>query len=381
MHNQECRIGFLLLDQHLGRGGGENVIKNISIGLKEHQIRSHAYMLDPALHTDFLSAFEEIHISKKYSILKTLQQHSPKFIARVISKLCIKLKVKCLFKTINSKKKLDALILLNLSETFNLAAPTIQKSISKLQIPLISWPHGTLSVMKPKTQKRLKKNISICSAHFAISQGIAQELKEIYHQKNTYLIYNPILPATIIPRQHNRFIYLGRIGDPIKRVPELLNTLQRLQGEWFLDIFGSAGSPEKDLAFSQHLATIDPHQKITFHGWKENPWKHITKAGVLLLNSTNEGFSLVLAEAMMRGIPCVSTDCPVGPNEIIQPNVNGWLFEVNNDEHCQQILQEIIDGERTLPHPETVRSSVMKFSLEKVILDFKKNLLELIKKK
>ena len=82
----------------------------------------------------------------------------------------------------------------------------------------------------------------------------------------------------------------------------------------------------------------------------------------------------------MRGIPCVSSDCPVGPNEIVQPGKNGWLFAVDDKKACLTILQEIIDGTRPLPAPELVQASVMKFSLEKVIINFKDQLIQLTDK-
>lgn len=382
MTHKKLSIGFIFLDPHLGRGGLETVLMQITKGLKLHNVNSYVYMLDPTEHNEFLADMAGIYVAKEQSFLKKIMPHLPTFLSRLVYKLSIKRRVADICKEITNNKQLDVLLVLDFSDTLNLAHPILKRTLKQLKnIPLILWPHSTLRLLKPKTITKLKKSISLFDGHFAISNGIAQELQEIYQQENISLIYNPIAPAKIIARKHNKFIYLGRIGDPIKRVKELIQILQKLQGEWSLDIYGSTGSDAGDDSFRTYIHHLNMAERVTVHGWYEQPWDEINEAGVLLLNSTNEGFSLVLAEAMMRGIPCVSSDCPVGPNEIIIQGVNGWLFDVDDDQDCLKILQEIIDGTRLLPSPESVQASVMKFSLEKVIINFKENLLQSIEKK
>ena len=47
-----------------------------------------------------------------------------------------------------------------------------------------------------------------------------------------------------------------------------------------------------------------------------------------------------LLEAMAVGIPCISTNCPTGPSDIIKDKENGFLVEVNN---VNQLANRILD--------------------------------------
>ncbi len=84
---------------------------------------------------------------------------------------------------------------------------------------------------------------------------------------------------------------------------------------------------------------------------------------------------------MMRGIPCVAADCPTGPADIVQNEVNGWLYPMDEPQACRTIMQEILDGTRPLPSPEQVQHSVLKFETSHFMRNFKQVLLHEVRKK
>lgn len=57
--------------------------------------------------------------------------------------------------------------------------------------------------------------------------------------------------------------------------------------------------------------------RVQLPGFVDRPWAWMAKSSLFVLSSFAEGSGNVLTEAMSVGIPVVSTDCPSGPNEIL----------------------------------------------------------------
>ena len=381
--NKKITIGFLIVDEHSGQGGLENVLVDITTGLKEINIHSKVLMLYPPKKREFIHKFTDIDVLPlSWIVRKNLHKRLPHFLYYPVWKYLFKKSAKSFLKRHYHPSNIDALVILNLSK--NLLRVTDILNECKRQyphIPIISWPHGTITTLSPKVRASLQKKIGLVDHFLAISNGLAEEFEESYSAKNISIIYNPVAPASSVPRSANNFIYIGRIGSPDKRVKALLSTLQRLKGDWSLDLIGASDSKENDQAIIAHAVQLGIIDRIKIHGWQEQPWECVQDATALLLNSESEGFGLVLVEAMMRGIPCVSSDCPVGPSEIIKEGENGWLYDLNDDQRCLTILQGIIDKTLPLPPAEKIQESVRQFSTEIVINNFKDAVLSAISQK
>lgn len=368
------RIGFITLKQHTRMAGTEQVLARIVYELGKENIWMKGYFIHRPENQVFLKYFSNSSSVYMPKFLKEKHILRP----RVLYKIFHKYGVSRLFQEIENDK-LDVLFVLKLEEEFlknHYLFLKLKKNNPNLKI--VSWPHCSLDKII-ESNSDFKEKLQIFDAHFAISDGLADQLGNISDPKKIFTIFNPVVkPDFPIQRKYNKFIYVGRI-DKDKRVKELVASLTKLQNDnWTLDIIGSTGNIQDDDLFLALIHNYGLKDKIIFHGWKDNPWEQVDSAGVLLLNSRSEGFALVLVEAMMRGIPCISTDCPVGPAGIVQSGVNGWLVDVNDDNRLIELLDGILSKDLVLPKRSDVINSVSKFSVENVSKRFLSSIKKLL---
>src|SRR5699024_2500036 len=67
----------------------------------------------------------------------------------------------------------------------------------------------------------------------------------------------------------------------------------------------------------------------------------IARASAFALTSDFEGMPNALVEAMVLGVPAVSTDCPTGPSELIEQGRNGWLVAPGDTEALTATLDNV----------------------------------------
>lgn len=215
----------------------------------------------------------------------------------------------------------------------------IAKKIFRKKFYLVSWNHFSLG----ETRFPFLLNVfRLCDYHLAISSGIERQLLRVGVPKGSIsLVYNPVDPSNqVILRSKGsvkEFIYVGRLqSDGQKNVSELINILGSVkQYKWHLTVIGT-GKDTNLLKKQAYDYQID--NRITWMGWQSDPWKCVQNADLLFLTSKFEGFPMILLEAMARGIPCFSSNCPTGPEDIIQDGINGSLYDSGNIKQANNLL-------------------------------------------
>ena len=141
-----------------------------------------------------------------------------------------------------------------------------------------------------------------------------------------------------------RVIAIGRL-EPVKGYERLLKIwgiVNTKYPDWHLDIFGDGKLKSELIRYAD-----DHHIKnITLHGITHNISQEYTNSSICAVTSYYEGFSLVILEAMMHGVPCVAFDCPNGPRHIIKDQQCGYLIESGNDDLFAERLCHLIEDEQ-----------------------------------
>lgn len=132
------------------------------------------------------------------------------------------------------------------------------------------------------------------------------------------------------------------IGTVVRLVPQkgvdvLLRALAELP-EVRLEIVGDG----PDRAELERLAaSLEVADRVTWHGWCEDP-REVRRSWVgFVLPSRFEGFPLTIVEAMLDEVPVVVTD--VGSSaEAVQPGVTGWLVAADDVAGLAAALRELL---------------------------------------
>lgn len=122
-------------------------------------------------------------------------------------------------------------------------------------------------------------------------------------------------------------IAAGRVED-IKRYELLIQAFALVvdnRPDWSLRIYGHGAAVEPLRGLIDELQ-LNAH--VTLMGQFSPIYTEWTKGSIAAVTSEWESFGMTIVEAMSCGLPVVSTDCPVGPREIISDADDGFLVPV-----------------------------------------------------
>lgn len=154
---------------------------------------------------------------------------------------------------------------------------------------------------------------------------------------------------------------LVRAFDMVKRVIEAR-----------LIILGE-GSQRADLEIM--IANLGLSEAVKMPGFAENPYAYMSRADVFVLSSVREGLPNVLIEAMACRVPVVSTDCPYGPDEILDGGRYGSLVPVEEPRALADAIMAVL---RDRPDTDAAYRRALNFSVEKCADEYLRIIRQLI---
>ncbi len=112
--------------------------------------------------------------------------------------------------------------------------------------------------------------------------------------------------------------------------------------DWKLRIYGDGVRRKK---LKRRIIRQGVYNNVFLMGATQRLGEMMSRASVFALSSRYEGFGMVIVEAMSKGLPAVSTDCPRGPSEIIDDGRDGILVPNEDVAGLTRGLLELIEDD------------------------------------
>lgn len=105
----------------------------------------------------------------------------------------------------------------------------------------------------------------------------------------------------------------------------------------------------------------------------KNPYPWIKKSKMLIHSSKFEGFGLTLVEALILSKKVISSNCPIGPREILENGEIGFLYEIGDYEKLSELIIENLENNIS---NEKINQKIQKYSVKKIIKEYERIILE-----
>lgn len=163
-------------------------------------------------------------------------------------------------------------------------------------------------------------------------------------QKNSVIIPNPIsVKCSVQENKNHKIVSVGRLAKQ-KNHMMLIDAFAKIiktYPEYQLWIYGE-GSSRNEL--ETKISEYHIEDKVFLPGNIPNIHQEISDAEMFVLSSNYEGLSNALLEAMMMGIPCISTTC-AGSDEYIKDGYNGLLVPIGDSEKMKIAIERLIEDD------------------------------------
>lgn len=192
-----------------------------------------------------------------------------------------------------------------------------------------------------------------------VSKQAEDVMREFYGLSNTMTIYNPLDSKEIsyLARQpimmnvdttNFNVISVGRL-ERVKGFDMLIPIIRNVRENGVNVHLWIVGEGTEEKTLKQLVLENGLGNDVTFTGFMKNPYALMSKMNLFVCSSRAEGFSLVLAEAMILGIPVVSMNC-AGPRELINTSGVGKICD-----SYEELENEIMKRIGAIPTQEGVQ--------------------------
>lgn len=343
-------IKILFFIPTLMHGGAERVLINLVNNLDQNKYQITVQTLfDVGVHKDKLK--KEIRYKSVFPKLfrgstKILQLFEPEFLYKKI-----------------------------IAEKYDIAVSYLEGSTARIlsgcpyaETKLVSWIHVELNTEKmvsigfrslKECQKQYEKFDKVVCVSETVKKVFLQSIKKIDRSK-VIVLYNvnetekikeygkEEIETGLFNSNEINICSVAKIIEP-KGYDRLVRVHKKLKDENYSHHIYILGIGEQQKELEKYLEKYNLQDSFTFLGFKDNPYKYVSKCDMYICSSRREGFSTAVTEALILGLPTVSTNCS-GAEELLGKNNEYGIIVENSKIGIYKGLKNMLNNPRLMEH-------------------------------
>lgn len=170
-------------------------------------------------------------------------------------------------------------------------------------------------------------------------------------------VYNPIDVHDILSRANEivdlkcgkslLMVTVGRL-EPQKSYMRLLRIAKKLIEDGMdVELWILGDGTERNL-LEQYVSENKMQERVCLLGFHTNPYKYLRQGDLFVCSSLSEGYSTAVTEALILGLPIITTDCS-GMAELLQNGECGVITE-NDEAALYEGLKRLLADKSLLEH-------------------------------
>lgn len=160
-------------------------------------------------------------------------------------------------------------------------------------------------------------------------------------------------------------VSVGRLSIGHKGFDRLISIHKKLLDEGVKNRLYIIGEGDDRFALEKQINDLEVSNTCTLVGFDENPYRYVSKADLFVCSSNKEGFSTAVTEALILGVPVVSTEVSGAKELLGYNNEFGIVTNINDDALYDGVFKMLTENGMLEHYKEQAVIRGKEFSTEK----------------